>query len=170
VWDETVRGHLHLMSTEAGARRGEPWRVVDVAGHPFEPLEGGAELPPDAGELLEAGLSRLEIRFYRSAALGAVSRLGEPLAAFRSRMLGSLRPEIQYRVEQGREHGGVGEEVAGAVSAVGGRLEEMVIRAGPGIVRKATLGMVFVPGGVELRQPALWDEMVVGSVRGGRRP
>jgi len=143
---------------------------VDVAAHPFEPLAEGPGLAEAAGVLLEAGRGLLELRFYRSSALGAVSRLGEPLAAFRSRVLASLRPEIQYRVGAGRAGNGVGEGLAGAVSMVGGRFEELVVTIRPAHVRSASLGIVLVAEGMKLEGPALWDEMVRGPVRGDRQP
>ncbi len=168
AWGERVRGHLHLLTVETLAREGEPWRLVDLAAHPFEPLAEGPGLPEDAGTLLEAALGHLRLRLYRSSALGAVSRLGEPLAAFRSRVLGSLRPEIRYRVDAGRDRGGVGEEVAGAVSMVGGRFEELLVTIQPVNVRSASLGVVLVPKGMRLPGPALWDDMARGPVRGAR--
>ena len=168
AWQERLRGHLHLLATEAEARRQAPWRVVDVAGHPFEPLAGGPPLPADAGELLEAALRHLHLRCFRSTALGAVSRLGEPLAAFRSRVLTSLRPEIQYRVDTARSGGAPG-ELPAAVSRVGGGFEEAVVEIGPDHVRRASLGVVLIPAGLELPAPGPWDDGVGGPVRGGRR-
>ncbi len=169
AWEERVRGHLHLMATETAARAGEPWRVVDVAAHPFETWDGGPELPADAGDLLAGALLGLELRFYRSEALGAVSHLGEPLAAFRSRVLASLRPEIRYRVAAGESRGVAAEELAGAVARVGGRFEELTVALDEASIRSADMGIVLVPEGVTLRGPALWDEMVRGPVRGGGR-
>ncbi|NOZ95554.1 MAG: hypothetical protein GXP47_12585 [Acidobacteria bacterium] len=169
VWEERVRGHLHLMATETAARAGEPWLVVDVASHPFETWDGGPELPADAGELLAAALLGLELRFYRSEALGAVSHLGEPLAAFRSRVLSSLRPEIQYRMSAGESRGAMAEELAGALAKVGGGFEELAVPLDGSSIRSTSLGIVLVPAGVTLRGPALWDEMVRGPVRGGGR-
>jgi len=157
------------MTTEKLAREGRAWDVVDVASHPFEPLGEGPELPADVRRLLEAALGQLELRFFRSEAMGSISRLGEPLAAFRSRVLASLRPEVQYRVAAGRDGSGTGDGLPAAISRVGGGFEEVVVHMEPGHVRSASLGIVLVPRGLKLKGPGAWDDMVRGPVRPGSR-
>jgi len=162
-----LRQHLHLLQSEEAARAGEPWRRVDVAGHPFRPAGEDAGLPEDAGELLERALDHVVLRVHRCPELGMLSGLDEPLEAFRSRVLAGIRPQVQRRVRE-RGEGPLDPELPALVSRLAHGLESREFVLEPGMVLTARMGRLLLPPGVTLPPPGVHDPMVAGGPTGSR--
>ena len=97
-WGERRRGHLRMIRAPDGPR----WRPADLVRHPMRAVPGRTDevdLDRLVGEL-SAELRRRGLRFHRIPELGVVSEFGDDESAFRRRVLGVLRPELQRRAEE----------------------------------------------------------------------
>jgi len=123
-WDERLEGHVHFIARLSAPAAAGPWMNVRFDSHTFSPAPPETPVPPDLPGLLDAGCSSLGLDLYRVRELGVVSELGEPVDAFRSRVLGLMRPEIQKHLEE-RAPGGesAARRIAPAVAAVAHGIE-----------------------------------------------
>jgi hypothetical protein len=167
-WGVRREGHLHLVRPVEGG----PWRSVDLARHPLRRLpdeEASGWASPAIAEELLRWLRGGPLRFFRIPSLEAVSELGESEAAFRSRILGYLAPEVTRRIGAARAAETPGrwpwgrrrrtearqrrddESMASQVAALAGRVETLAAEDRHVAVRSIEVGLLFVPPGCELR-------------------
>jgi hypothetical protein len=174
-WQLVREGHLHLVCSPEMARRGERWRRVELASHPLTVRDGVQELPGDAQDLLRGELRELQLDVFRQADLGLASEIGETRSAFQRRLLRSLGPLIQTRIQafnnaRPREPKAAPDrgKVAGAVSQLVSGIEHRAVRATEDVVHSAELGLLLVPEGVVLAAVGIDDRMIEGRPRPDR--
>jgi hypothetical protein len=171
-WQLVREGHLHLVCSPEMARRGERWRRVELASHPLTLRDAAQELPGDAKDLLRKELEELQLGVFRQADLGLASEIGETRSAFQRRLLRSLGPLIQTRIQafnnvRHREPkpGPDREKVAKALSQLVSGIEHRTVRATEDVIHSAELGLLLVPEGVVLAAAGIDDRMIEGRPR-----